>query len=114
MIDVAVKIGINGNKFVATGDVAVLGGHAREAADAGVDAYWLAQHPAGPLDALTALAIIGRDVPELALGVGVVPVWGRHPVAIAAQALTVGAGRARGTHPRHRPVAPGDGRRAPR
>ena len=55
------KIGINGNKFVATGDVALLGGHAREAADTGVDAYWLAQHPAGALDALTALAIIGRD-----------------------------------------------------
>jgi F420-dependent oxidoreductase-like protein len=83
-----VKIGINGNKFVATGDVALLGAHAREAADAGVDAYWLAQHPAGPLDALTALAIIGRDVPELALGVGVIPVWGRHPVAMAAQVLT--------------------------
>ena len=86
------KIGINGNKFVATGDVALLGGHAREAAETGVDAYWLAQHPAGPLDALTALAIIGRDVPGLALGVGVVPVWGRHPVALAAQALTAAQG----------------------
>lgn len=86
------KIGINGNKFVATGDVALFGGHAREAADAGVDAYWLAQHPAGPTDALTALAIIGRDVPELELGVGVVPVWGRHPVAMAAQVLTAAQG----------------------
>jgi len=28
-----VKIGINGNKFVATGDVSVLGSHAREAAE---------------------------------------------------------------------------------
>jgi F420-dependent oxidoreductase-like protein len=87
-----VKIGINGNKFVATGDVALLGAHAREAADAGVDAYWLAQHPAGALDALTALAIIGRDVPGLALGVGVVPVWGRHPAAMAAQVLTAAQG----------------------
>jgi len=83
-----VNIGINGNKFVATGDVGLLAGHAREAADAGVDAYWLAQHPAGALDALTALAIIGRDVPELALGVGVVPIWGRHPATLAAQTLT--------------------------
>jgi 5,10-methylenetetrahydromethanopterin reductase len=87
-----VKIGINGNKFVATGDVAVFRGHAQEAADARVDAYWLAQHPAGPTDALTALAIIGRDVPDLELGVGVVPVWGRHPVAMAAQVLTAAQG----------------------
>ncbi len=86
------KIGINGNKFVATGDVGLFAGHAREAADAGVDAYWLAQHPAGPTDALTALAIIGHDVPELELGVGVVPVWGRHPVAIGAQVLTAAQG----------------------
>jgi 5,10-methylenetetrahydromethanopterin reductase len=83
-----VRIGINGNKFVATGDVTLFGAHAREVADAGMDAYWLAQHPAGPTDAMTALAIIGRDVPELELGVGVVPVWGRHPVAVAAQVLT--------------------------
>jgi len=87
-----VKIGINGNKFVATGDVARFGGHAREAADAGVDAYWLAQHPAGSLDALTALAIFGRDVPQLALGVGVVPVWGKHPAALAATTLTAAQG----------------------
>jgi len=87
-----VRIGINGNKFVATGDVGVFRNHAREVAEAGVDAYWLAQHPAGPTDALTALAIMGRDVPELALGVGVVPVWGRHPVAMAAQVLTAAQG----------------------
>jgi len=86
------KIGINGNKFVATGDVALLGDHAAEAAAAGVDAYWLAQHPAGPLDALTALAIFGRSVPDLGLGVGVVPVWGRHPAALAAQVLTAAQG----------------------
>lgn len=82
------KIGINGNKFVATGDVGLLAGHAAEVADAGLDAYWLAQHPAGSLDALTALAILGPSVPRLALGVGVVPLWGKHPAALAATALT--------------------------
>ena len=86
------KIGINGNKFVATGDVGLLARHAGEAAAAGVDAYWLAQHPAGSLDALTALAILGRDVPDLGLGVGVVPVWGKHPAALAATALTAAQG----------------------
>ena len=100
MVDVAVKIGINGNKFVATGDVALLGGHAREAADAGARRATgsPSTRPAHSTRS-TALAIIGRDVPELALGVGVVPVWGRHPVAMAAQALTVGAGRARADSP---------------
>jgi F420-dependent oxidoreductase-like protein len=82
------RIGINGNKFVATGDLGIVASHAGEAATAGLDAYWLAQHPAGSLDAITALALIGRDVPHLALGTGVVPIWGRHPAALAAQALT--------------------------
>ena len=31
-------------------------------------------------------------MPELELGVGVVPVWGRHPVAMAAQVLTAAQG----------------------
>ena len=82
------RIGVNGNKFVATGDLEVVAGHAAAVADAGVGAYWLAQHPAGSLDAITALAVIGQRRPDLALGVGVVPVWGRHPAAMAAQALT--------------------------
>lgn len=86
------RIGINGNKFVATGDVGLLARHAAEVAAAGVDAYWLAQHPAGSLDALTALAVFGRDVPDLELGVGVVPVWGKHPAALAATALTAAQG----------------------
>lgn len=86
------RIGINGNKFVATGDVALLANHAAEVAAAGVDAYWLAQHPAGSLDALTALSIFGRDVPSLGLGVGVVPIWGAHPARLAATILTAAQG----------------------
>ena len=91
-MDLNMNIGVNGNKFVATGDVGLLAGHAAEIRDAGLDAYWLAQHPAGSLDALTALAIFGRDVPGLGLGVGVVPVWGKHPAALAATALTAAQG----------------------
>ena len=86
------RIGVNGNKFVATGDVGLLARHAAEIREAGLPAYWLAQHPAGSLDALTALAIFGRDVPDLALGVGVVPVWGKHPAALAATTLTAAQG----------------------
>ncbi len=82
------RIGVNGNKFVASGDLEAVAGLAAAVADAGVGSYWLAQHPAGSLDAITALAVIGQRQPALSLGVGVVPVWGRHPAAMAAQALT--------------------------
>jgi F420-dependent oxidoreductase-like protein len=40
------------------------------------------------LDALTALAVVGREVPRLELGTGVVPTYPRHPFMLAAQALT--------------------------
>jgi len=42
-------------------------------------------------DALTALAIIGREVPRIELGTSVVPTYPRHPHAIAQQCHTVNA-----------------------
>jgi F420-dependent oxidoreductase-like protein len=42
-------------------------------------------------DALTALAIVGREVPRIELGTSVVPTYPRHPSAIAQQCLTVNA-----------------------
>jgi F420-dependent oxidoreductase-like protein len=42
-------------------------------------------------DALTALAVIGRDVPRIELGTSVVPTYPRHPMMMAQQALTVNA-----------------------
>jgi 5,10-methylenetetrahydromethanopterin reductase len=42
-------------------------------------------------DALTLLALVGREVPDIELMVSVVPVYPRHPIALAAQALTVQA-----------------------
>jgi len=63
---------------------------------AGFSSYWITQMPWGP-DALTSLAIAGRDVPEIELGTGVVPTWPRHSLAMAQQALTtaslIGDGR---------------------
>jgi F420-dependent oxidoreductase-like protein len=44
----------------------------------------------GP-DALTLLAVAGSQVPRIALGTGVVPVYPRHPMMLAQQALTVQA-----------------------
>jgi 5,10-methylenetetrahydromethanopterin reductase len=82
------RVGINGNKLVATGDVQVIADHAAGVAAAGLDAYWLAQHPAGALDAITTLGLLGRDLPPIDVGTGVVPIWGRHPAAMAASVLT--------------------------
>src|SRR5580698_3204252 len=44
----------------------------------------------GP-DALTLLAVAGSRVPGIGLGTGVVPVYPRHPMMLAQQALTVQA-----------------------
>lgn len=52
-------------------------------------ALWMAQM--FDLDALTALAVVGRAVPDVPLGTAVVPTYPRHPAALAAQALTVQA-----------------------
>jgi F420-dependent oxidoreductase-like protein len=42
-------------------------------------------------DTLTALAVVGRTVPDVTLGTAVIPVHPRHPTMMAAQALTVQA-----------------------
>ena len=57
------------------------------AAAAGYASYWTPQ--IFDLDALTALAVIARSVPEIRLGTAVVPTYPRHPMALAQQALTV-------------------------
>jgi alkanesulfonate monooxygenase SsuD/methylene tetrahydromethanopterin reductase-like flavin-dependent oxidoreductase (luciferase family) len=43
------------------------------------------------LDAITTLALVGRETKTIELGTAVVPTYPRHPVAIAQQALTAGA-----------------------
>jgi 5,10-methylenetetrahydromethanopterin reductase len=42
-------------------------------------------------DALTLLAVVGQQVPDIELVTGVVPIYPRHPIMLAAQALTVQA-----------------------
>lgn len=46
------------------------------------------------LDAITALAIVGRETSRIELGTAVVPSYPRHPVAIAQQCLTAQAAAA--------------------
>jgi F420-dependent oxidoreductase-like protein len=67
----------------------------RRAADDGFASVWLAN--IFGLDALTALAVAGSQVPGIELGTAVVPTYPRHPAVLAQQALTaalaVGPGR---------------------
>ncbi len=57
--------------------------------DAGIETAWASQIFA--YDALTAIAAIGREVTGIEFGTAVVPTYPRHPVMLAAQALTVQA-----------------------
>ncbi|MER7361314.1 TIGR03564 family F420-dependent LLM class oxidoreductase [Nonomuraea wenchangensis] len=57
------------------------------AAKAGFAGVWLGQRTGR--DALTTLAVAGRQTPGTQLGTAVVPTYPRHPLALAAQALTV-------------------------
>lgn len=67
----------------------------REAADAGIRRVWIPQ--VFGVEALTAIAVAGREIPEVEFGTAVVPTYPRHPLVLAGQALTtsaaVGAGR---------------------
>jgi 5,10-methylenetetrahydromethanopterin reductase len=62
---------------------------ARAAEADGFSSYALPQIFA--LDAMGVLAIVGREVPRIVLATGVVPTYGRHPLTMAQQALTVQA-----------------------
>ena len=62
---------------------------AREAAEQGFSGYWVSQ--IFGFDALSVLAVVGREVPGIEVGTGVVPTYPRHPMMLAQQALTVNA-----------------------
>ena len=61
----------------------------REAAEAGVRRAWVPQVMG--VEALTAIAVAGREVPDIELGTAVVPTYPRHPFVLAGQALTTSA-----------------------
>src|SRR3712207_5856930 len=62
---------------------------AQTAEQAGFAAVWL-PNIFGP-DALTVLALAGRETQRVELGTAVIPTYPRHPAALAQQALTVQA-----------------------
>ena len=81
----------------------------RDAAEQGFRRYWTPQifgH-----DALTTIAVAGRDVGGIRLGTAVVPTYPRHPMMLAQQALTtqavVGGRLDLGIGPSHKPVVEG-------
>ena len=82
---VGIHVGLSGR-----GDNAIdeLLDGARSAAEHGLD-LWTPQ--LFDVDALTALAVVGREVPGLRVGTAVVPTYPRHPMVMAMQALTVQA-----------------------
>jgi F420-dependent oxidoreductase-like protein len=82
------RIGIFGGD-TAEGPISSIIDAARTAADAGFASFWLPQ--VFGVDALTALALVGREVPRVELGTAVVPTFPRHPVVLAQQALTTQA-----------------------
>lgn len=59
---------------------------ARTVAEQGFSGYWIPQ--IFGFDALTTLAVVGREVPGIEVGTAVVPTYPRHPMMLAAQALT--------------------------
>jgi F420-dependent oxidoreductase-like protein len=61
-------------------------------AESGIEVAWASQIFA--YDALTVLAAAAREVPSIHFGTAVVPTYPRHPVMLAAQALTVQAASA--------------------
>lgn len=83
------RLGINGTALVQKASVDAVAAHAHQAAADGFASYWLAELPTGGFDALTALAVVGQRVAGIELGTAIVPTFPRHPMALAAQALTV-------------------------
>jgi F420-dependent oxidoreductase-like protein len=62
---------------------------AKNAEAAGLDNVWMAN--IFSFDAISTLALIGRETKRIGLGTAVTPTYPRHPTAIAQQALTTAA-----------------------
>ena len=82
------RIGVFGG-IINDGTIDDVVAEARLVEEQGFASYWTPQifgH-----DALTALAVVGREVPRIELGTSVVPTYPRHPMMLAQQALTTNA-----------------------
>lgn len=77
------------NFFGGANDIASQVQTAVDAEKAGLDGLWFGQTFGA--DALTVVALAGRETSRMELGTSVVPTYPRHPVVMAQQALTVQA-----------------------
>ena len=86
---VTVRIGmtIGGDALARPSAPADVVEDARRAEDEGFATAWTV-HMSRAYDALTTLAVAGVQTARIELGVGVVPTYPRHPLALAQQAVT--------------------------
>ena len=82
---IGIMLGADGARRDLAGVIAV----AKRAEQAGLDDVWLAN--IFSFDAITTMALIGRETERIGLGTAVTPTYPRHPTAIAQQALTTQA-----------------------
>ena len=82
----SMRIGIFGGGVTATADIDAVVQDVQQAEAQGFDSYWVPQ--IFGYDALTLLAVVGRETERIELGTSVVPTYPRHPAMLAAQSLT--------------------------
>jgi 5,10-methylenetetrahydromethanopterin reductase len=83
------RIGVSLQDRSGPGAMTKLRDDLQRAADDGFDSAWMSN--IFGMDALTALAVVGSQVPRIEVGTAVVPTYPRHPAALAQQARTVAA-----------------------
>jgi len=83
------RIGIMSGATAGAGGLDDLVGQAQDLEARGFATMWLAN--IFGIDAITAMAVIGRETQRIELGTAVVPSYPRHPSALAQQALTTQA-----------------------
>ena len=82
------RIGINGSSQTTLGvPIVDIAAHAAQVEADGFAHYWINQSIGTP-DALTVMAVIGQATSSIELGTAVVPIFPRHPLMLATQALT--------------------------
>jgi len=85
---VGIMVGPETRRYAAKVDQMV--DDARAADEAGFATAWIPQLPQD-FDAMTAVALMGRETSRIELGTAVVPLQSRHPIALGQQALSVQA-----------------------
>jgi F420-dependent oxidoreductase-like protein len=87
-VRIGIMVGPETRRYAAKIDQMV--GDAKAAEDLGFATAWIPQLPQD-FDAMTAVALMGRETNTIELGTAVVPLQARHPIALGQQALSVQA-----------------------